>query len=119
MRVAEKVGRNDDCPCGSGLKHKFCCGGNGELKVAPPEEKGPKILSPLGFQRCFLKLVLDAGGSIDIPCAELDNIPKDEAMAITHSPVDDVFHFKAVKVKKKSPIIQPDRRVRRPVFGGN
>ena len=24
--VKEKVGRNDPCPCGSGLKHKRCCG---------------------------------------------------------------------------------------------
>lgn len=24
--AAEKVGRNDPCPCGSGLKHKRCCG---------------------------------------------------------------------------------------------
>src|SRR5258708_6974411 len=23
-----KIGRNDPCPCGSGKKHKFCCGGN-------------------------------------------------------------------------------------------
>lgn len=22
----EKIGRNDPCPCGSGLKHKKCCG---------------------------------------------------------------------------------------------
>ncbi|MCL2741108.1 MAG: SEC-C metal-binding domain-containing protein [Oscillospiraceae bacterium] len=22
-----KVGRNDPCPCGSGKKHKLCCGG--------------------------------------------------------------------------------------------
>ncbi|MHB2017734.1 MAG: YchJ family protein [Candidatus Xenobia bacterium] len=25
-RDAPKVGRNDPCPCGSGLKHKKCCG---------------------------------------------------------------------------------------------
>jgi uncharacterized protein YchJ len=25
-RVAEKVGRNDPCPCGSGKKYKKCCG---------------------------------------------------------------------------------------------
>jgi SEC-C motif-containing protein len=24
--IAEKVGRNDPCPCGSGLKYKKCCG---------------------------------------------------------------------------------------------
>ncbi len=26
VRVQEKVGRNDPCPCGSGKKHKKCCG---------------------------------------------------------------------------------------------
>ena len=25
---AEKTGRNDSCPCGSGLKYKNCCGKN-------------------------------------------------------------------------------------------
>jgi len=27
-RTAEKVGRNDPCPCGSGKKYKKCCGAN-------------------------------------------------------------------------------------------
>jgi SEC-C motif-containing protein len=27
-REAPKVGRNDPCPCGSGKKHKKCCGAN-------------------------------------------------------------------------------------------
>jgi preprotein translocase subunit SecA len=27
-RTAEKVGRNDPCPCGSGKKYKRCCGSN-------------------------------------------------------------------------------------------
>jgi SEC-C motif domain protein len=26
VRVGPKVGRNDPCPCGSGKKHKKCCG---------------------------------------------------------------------------------------------
>jgi hypothetical protein len=26
IRVMDKVGRNDDCPCGSGKKYKHCCG---------------------------------------------------------------------------------------------
>ena len=26
LRTAIKVGRNDPCPCGSGKKHKKCCG---------------------------------------------------------------------------------------------
>lgn len=33
-RVAEKVGRNDPCPCGSGRKFKKCCEGKGAA-VAP------------------------------------------------------------------------------------
>lgn len=26
MRVFHRVGRNEPCPCGSGKKHKKCCG---------------------------------------------------------------------------------------------
>ncbi|MNC59100.1 hypothetical protein D3C75_1088860 [compost metagenome] len=26
--TVEKIGRNDPCPCGSGLKYKKCCGKN-------------------------------------------------------------------------------------------
>ena len=26
VRVGKKIGRNDPCPCGSGLKYKKCCG---------------------------------------------------------------------------------------------
>jgi len=29
-KAAEKVGRNDPCPCGSGKKYKKCCGANSE-----------------------------------------------------------------------------------------
>jgi hypothetical protein len=28
MRIGKKIGRNDPCPCGSGLKYKKCCGKN-------------------------------------------------------------------------------------------
>ena len=28
VRSDKKVGRNDPCPCGSGLKYKNCCGKN-------------------------------------------------------------------------------------------
>jgi uncharacterized protein len=30
-REVPKVGRNDDCPCGSGKKFKKCCGAEGRL----------------------------------------------------------------------------------------
>ena len=28
VKKAKKIGRNDLCPCGSGLKYKNCCGKN-------------------------------------------------------------------------------------------
>ena len=28
IRNTKKIGRNDPCPCGSGLKYKNCCGKN-------------------------------------------------------------------------------------------
>ena len=28
VRVGDKIGRNDLCPCGSGKKYKKCCGKN-------------------------------------------------------------------------------------------
>lgn len=31
-RREKKIGRNDPCPCGSGKKHKKCCGGPGETR---------------------------------------------------------------------------------------
>ncbi|MBV6319544.1 UPF0149 family protein [Duganella violaceipulchra] len=34
VRAAPKVGRNDPCPCGSGKKHKRCCGA-GAASVTP------------------------------------------------------------------------------------
>jgi preprotein translocase subunit SecA len=31
-KAADKVGRNDPCPCGSGKKYKKCCGATGTDK---------------------------------------------------------------------------------------
>lgn len=36
MRASGKPGRNDPCPCGSGLKYKKCCGRGGNRPVATP-----------------------------------------------------------------------------------
>lgn len=98
----KKTGRNDDCPCGSGKKYKFCCG---DTTLAPK-----KRLSRYGFERCFLKLVKDAGGELEVSVFDMEELPKDEALAIGHDADKDVFVFKVVKVKK-SVIIQPDRRL--------
>lgn len=34
-----KIGRNDPCPCGSGLKYKRCCHGKVEYKPAPAPQQ--------------------------------------------------------------------------------
>ncbi len=35
VRSTPKVGRNDPCPCGSGRKHKKCCGASGSQTATP------------------------------------------------------------------------------------
>jgi len=37
IRNNSRIGRNDLCPCGSGLKHKFCCGGSKKEKISTLE----------------------------------------------------------------------------------
>jgi len=100
-----KIGRNEPCPCGSGIKYKNCCGGNGK-----PDSVKKKVLTQNGMNRCFLKLVKDTGG-LEISCADLDGLPKDEALGVRHDPETDSFRFDVVKIKQ-SPIIQPDKRIR-------
>ncbi|MCL2350938.1 MAG: SEC-C metal-binding domain-containing protein [Firmicutes bacterium] len=41
VREAEKIGRNDLCPCGSGKKYKKCCGAP-VASDSGPEDGGPR-----------------------------------------------------------------------------
>src|SRR5260370_26399909 len=43
-----KIGRNDPCPCGSGLKHKHCCG---EDKMKPQKPVGTTGMTVLSFRQ--------------------------------------------------------------------
>ena len=102
--MVAKTGRNELCPCGSGKKHKACCGGNNK----PPN----KVLTKQGLNQCFLKLVKDAG-SVDIPCGGengLDSIPKDEMLVFKYLPETDAFRFQVVKVEQNK-ILQPRKRI--------
>jgi len=42
--MAKQIGRNDPCPCGSGLKYKKCCGAPEKLKRE--DFAGPEPLLP-------------------------------------------------------------------------
>lgn len=111
-----KVGRNDPCPCGSGRKYKGCHEKVTRKMIAlnTKSQKKKKMLTQQGLVKCFLKLVVDAGGSIDISCSDVDAMPKDEILGIKYDIKKDSFIFEKVKVVKKSPIITADKRIRLP-----
>jgi len=98
--INTKIGRNEQCPCGSELKYKHCCG---------KEEPKPKQMTQMGLMKILQKLVKDNKG-YSISCEDLESIPKDEILVCQHDPVKDVFKFAVAKVKK-SPIIQLDKRI--------
>ena len=114
INEAPKIGRNDPCPCGSKKKYKYCCGeGNGKA-LAPTAPS--KVLSQQGLNRCFLKLVKDAGGSIEIACEDLDGMPKEEMLAIKYDSEKDSFSFGVIMVEK-SKIIRLGKRGAMPGVG--
>lgn len=48
--MSKKIGRNDDCPCGSGLKYKRCCGASSPSPrqtppVSPLKRIPPEVIS--------------------------------------------------------------------------
>ncbi len=102
------IARNESCPCGSGKKHKKCCGG--------PVDTNKKMLSPQGMQRAFLYLVqsMCQEKEVDllrITCEGLDSLPKDLRLAVGYDPKRDAFAFKPVKVKPEPLIATPDKRI--------
>lgn len=111
---AQKIGRNEQCPCGSKKKWKYCCG-----NVVKPLKKK---LTQQGFQQCFMVLVEKfCDGKVDIACEDLDSLVKDNiatGLGIIYKPETDSFHFEIVK-GKISPIIQADKKVRVPLIEGN
>jgi len=107
IKVHRRIGRNAPCPCGSKKKYKYCCGSNGGLQVPDPTKR--KVLSQQGLIRCLLKLVKDAGGAVNIPCKDIDEIPKEEQLGFIYNSDDDSFDLKMLKIKI-SPILQPGGR---------
>ena len=102
------IARNDNCPCGSGLKHKKCCGG--------PVDANQKQLSPQGMQRAFLFLInnicqREKVDCVTLKCKDLESLPKDMAMVVGFNPKQDAFIFKPVKVEPKPLIATPDKRI--------
>lgn len=40
IQASPKMGRNEDCPCGSGKKYKKCCGAQSEEDIVSPSRNG-------------------------------------------------------------------------------
>lgn len=102
------VGRNDECSCGSGKKHKKCCGG--------PVNTNNKQLSPKGMQRAFLYTVAcmcekEGVDCLTVSCKSLDTLHEDLRLAVGYDPKKDAFIFKPVKVEPKPLIVTPDKRI--------
>lgn len=47
MQFVATIGRNDPCPCGSGKKHKKCCGALAAAPPLPSSRLPPPLLEPL------------------------------------------------------------------------
>ncbi len=108
MIAENKTGRNEQCPCGSKKKFKYCCG----------VEKPPKkVLSPLGVIRSFIHVVkTEHDGEVTISCEDLTALVTDKIvtdMKIDYVPVTDSFSFKVVELEKpkQGKILTPDKRI--------
>jgi hypothetical protein len=110
---AQKIGRNEACPCGSNKKFKYCCG-----SVVKHKEEPNKQLSPSGFLKVMQKMIVDAGGTFVISCEDMENLPKDEAINSHYDKETDSFTLTLIKIEKKT-IIQPDNKVRVPLIKEN
>jgi SEC-C motif len=64
-----KVGRNDKCPCGSGKKHKNCCGAQSAgSSVASRVMMGVVVVMLLGAAYAgFTAMTADAGSAGPAP----------------------------------------------------
>ena len=91
------VGRNEQCDCGSGLKHKKCCG------------RPDKGLTQAGLLKAFQVLVKAADGLV-ISANEINMLPKDEVLAWHYDKDSDSFDFKSM-VPEKRLIVEPSKRI--------
>jgi len=75
---ADKIGRNDPCPCGSGLKYKRCCLGNTEgQRASDAIDSFQDDLQRAVGDREFASI--EEAGVCSTPCAALSALPNSPA----------------------------------------
>ncbi|MFQ5753857.1 MAG: SEC-C metal-binding domain-containing protein [bacterium] len=67
--MANKIRRNDPCPCGSGKKYKHCCYQRNYIEVTPEKKT--------------VHFTLDDGSKTSTPITSLDSIPAHNKNALT------------------------------------
>ena len=108
MKGDAEPGRNDICPCGSGLKYKKCC-----LKKKEFIEQKINLTTMLKLLYCLVKGL--KGQSVIITKRTVDErVPNNwmEQMDIQSGMIDGVECYKvSIKAEKKSEILTPDRNI--------
>lgn len=59
QRETPKVGRNDQCPCGSGEKYKKCCGRDGVAQSSASTRETPELTEDQKYRRAAMMQALD------------------------------------------------------------
>ena len=98
----KKLGRNEDCKCGSGKKHKKCCGS--------PEgkERAHRIFITKLMAQCLYKIV-ELKGNISLTAEQIDSVPEDwlDKVSVGAHANGVIFTVK----KEKSIIEVPEKRL--------
>jgi len=76
------VGRNEQCECGSGKKHKKCCG------------RPQKALTQAGSMKVLQYLARNCEGqTFKIGCDQIDSVPSEEVLGVRYNVDEDAFEF--------------------------
>ena len=93
--MVSKIGINDICGCGSGLKYKKCCG------------RIDKMLTEHGLLKVLHCLAIHADGLV-VSCSELDKVPDTHCLGVVYDRDSDSFAIDSI-LKPEKPLIQISR----------
>lgn len=90
--MAQKIGRNEPCYCGSGKKYKKCCGATGAVPMPMPPEMLENKNKPQSFHEKFLN-VSDTAFRIDLVSQFEEIISIDPEYALLSLEPDDLMRY--------------------------
>ena len=77
-----KIKRNDPCPCGSGKKHKKCCGQNKRAGALPPRRRRFGIPILTGAERDGMRAAGKANATLLDLVRERDRLRREAEAAL-------------------------------------